>query len=755
LKLPKKPSFKERYIDNPNPDAKIGFVVFYPFHFFVVKNIFKHLENKAEFIIDLGAFYPIKQPVDLLEKILEVLEKNKVFFRILYHDDYLYSHYLEKFFEKYEVLVSPWLRGSLSLACNIPRKKVGLNYGAGKALNTFRARQINWQMHLSFGEYDHRLLKFFTESRIVGNPKFDDWFKNTMDMETVSMIRSKLCPEKKNILYLPTHTELSSIDRLSGQLKKISSYYNIIVKLHYFTVNEETYRIRRLQAKNIILLKDDVDLLPLLKISDIVISDNSSAIFDAILADKPVIATDFLEREFFDIVHKKLKFYRTGAMPPATYYGSIEQAIKKEKRVITIKKPKELKSAIELAFEDPPFFRKERKKIRDELFLFQDGNCGKRAADAINELFLAERLPERSILYHTLRRSEYSSSKQSFLSHTENQEKLLLYENSTINKIIEEKNRGLNFCVIVFDQQGRGEYLEKCFRSLAEQKFPKDKFEVLIISSRNREEVEKFIYAAGRKAKNLPRVCIKEKKDTAKIFNIVRESVKSTQADHICFTLGDNLLPADWLINYCLAYQKYPGVGGVGGYVSCIFQNITKYNEYNHFFDLGKPLGIWRERNYLSELYELKNDVFLQNPAGKLENMSYRKEILLEALERPFNIENTDLFGMEIKKKIMKNYELAFMPLPVYQQNKIDRKNFSEKCFSMGLNSYIFCKNNPDYKQLYKLSFFSPFNFFIQAIFEGHQKTSFPFTVLLGKFYEWLGWVYGYSLIKLKNFKNE
>ena len=64
--------------DNPNPQADIGFVVFYPFQFYVLKDIYKHLEGRSEFIIDLGAFFPVRQPESLLLATVGFLQSLKV-----------------------------------------------------------------------------------------------------------------------------------------------------------------------------------------------------------------------------------------------------------------------------------------------------------------------------------------------------------------------------------------------------------------------------------------------------------------------------------------------------------------------------------------------------------------------------------------------------------------------------------------------------------------------------------------------------
>lgn len=204
------------------------------------------------------------------------------------------------------------------------------------------------------------------------------------------------------MLYLPTHSDLCSIDVIADELKKLTKNYNVIVKFHYYTPPEEPERVQKLKDPRIICLNDDADLITLLKISDVVLSDNSSVIFDVILADKPLIATDFLSDEYLDWKHGEYKPYRRGIAAGLTYSGSIEQKIKKEGLIVTLKRPEELPRAVRGALEDSVFYKASRKKLRKELFSFHDGTCGERAAMAIKNFLATKELPEKPLLWHLI-----------------------------------------------------------------------------------------------------------------------------------------------------------------------------------------------------------------------------------------------------------------------------------------------------------------------------------------------------------------
>lgn len=390
-----------RYKDDPNKQAKIGFVVFYPFHYYVYKNVYKHIRDEAEFIIDLGAFFPTEQPVELAENMVRLLQKENVNFRILYFQNYLEKDGLERFLSKYETLVSVWMRGCIVHPGVKEKRKVHMTYGASKDLVTYAVGKRIYDLVLSYGKRDYDIFSMYTAAEIVGNPKFDDWFNGNFDSELLENLSRHFDKNKKTILYLPTHGDLSSIDELADELKKIAGLYNTVVKFHYYTPREEPERIKKLQHPDITAFRDDTDLLSLLKIADLVISDNSGAIFDAILADKPLLVTDFLSKEYLDIEHKKPKYYRRGIARVLTYSGSIEQKIKQDKLIAKIENPSQLQEGIRQALKDDKHFKDERKKLRDWLFSFQDGNSGKRAAAAIKGL-IGKELPERPLFYHLL-----------------------------------------------------------------------------------------------------------------------------------------------------------------------------------------------------------------------------------------------------------------------------------------------------------------------------------------------------------------
>ena len=165
--------------DRPNPNAKIGFVILYPFFFYVFKNVYKRLEQDAELIIDLGIFFPNRQHEELVWDIIAVLQKHGAYYRILHYEDYQYPRFLNSFFAPYDVLVGVWQLGAMSLAHARMKKTVLMQYGAGKELTTYNLSKVSADLFLAYGEPGRSFYSLFTNALAIGNPRIDDWLKDT------------------------------------------------------------------------------------------------------------------------------------------------------------------------------------------------------------------------------------------------------------------------------------------------------------------------------------------------------------------------------------------------------------------------------------------------------------------------------------------------------------------------------------------------------------------------------------------------
>lgn len=413
--------------DNPNPAANIGFMCYVPLHFYIYKNIYKYLKNSEYIIGDLYDAEDYNLTSNYLENLLEFFNnKKEVYWRFINFNEYKSNP--DEFYNKYALLVSTWYHGTaMSALYNKDKKLVRVLYSNVKAPWNFGLWNSFFDLVLSHGDYSQKFLTTYGNSIITGNARFDDWFLNNVDEKELNNIKKNLNTYKKTILYLPTHGELSSLPFLVEALNSISLKYNVILKFHHDTYLYEKELVNIYQENPRIILKSDKDdILPLLKVADFVISDNSGAIFDAVLADKPVILINFLDRIFFDDFKESLYYIRNGRLLGAvTSENSLEQIIKQPDEeigpVIQIScknyllkerfkqqvQEKEVIKAISLALEKEKKFKLARKKIRNFVFSYNDGKCGKRAADKILELLKNPKPSPTFIAEATIRYCDY------------------------------------------------------------------------------------------------------------------------------------------------------------------------------------------------------------------------------------------------------------------------------------------------------------------------------------------------------------
>ena len=159
-------------------------------------------------------------------------------------------------------------------------------------------------MYLVEGQqkYD-RLKKLYPEYEnklsLVGFSKFDPIVALSKDDKSKIFQRYDIDPKKKTVLYAPTFFP-SSIEKMADNFPLEFSQCNFLVKPHYLTYARERYKNQRKKLTiwsrypNCKLIPvEEYDITPLLSIADIMISDESSAMFEFAALNKPVISNRF------------------------------------------------------------------------------------------------------------------------------------------------------------------------------------------------------------------------------------------------------------------------------------------------------------------------------------------------------------------------------------------------------------------------------------------------------------------------------
>ncbi len=249
-------------------------------------------------------------------------------------------------------------------------KRIAMQYSMTKEIHQYGAWRAIFDLNLMYGEYSRERVAPLAPCRVIGNPRFEPWFTGQLDQHRLANAKVQLDPEKKTILYLPTWGDLSSVPLYQSDIGKLSETYNVIAKVHH---NTDAMELKRKVAlggaglKSIFGASDD--LLYLLDCADMVLSDYSGAIFDAINVRKPVI---LLQNEPQNLTSKKFGF------------ESIEFARRSEIGPVA-DHPALLADVIRDAFENPTRFVELNSRLKAECFGLEIG-CAAAGAEAIYDL---------------------------------------------------------------------------------------------------------------------------------------------------------------------------------------------------------------------------------------------------------------------------------------------------------------------------------------------------------------------------------
>ncbi len=156
------------------------------------------------------------------------------------------------------------------------------------------------------GSYKYeRLSSLYPEHQdkleVVGFSKFDA-IVNITDEERDRLVEKfQLNPDKKTILYAPTFFP-SSIEKMSDTFPDDFKECNILIKAHYLSYERKRYKNQRkkLAAWNrydncTVVGVQEYNLVPLFAVSDVLISDESSAMFEFAALNKPVISNRYFK----------------------------------------------------------------------------------------------------------------------------------------------------------------------------------------------------------------------------------------------------------------------------------------------------------------------------------------------------------------------------------------------------------------------------------------------------------------------------
>jgi CDP-Glycerol:Poly(glycerophosphate) glycerophosphotransferase len=164
-----------------------------------------------------------------------------------------------------------------------------IQYGYAKEGHNYGSWRSRADLCLVYGDYAAEKLRPLCPVVITGNPAMDPWHTEEFHLAARKKYSSFIDTSKKTILYAPTWGDLSTIEIYLEEVMKLSQNYNLLLKLHHTTDLLGNKKKLGLKNLNPIYLGANHNLLDLIAVSDVLLSDYSGAIFDAMYCAKPVV----------------------------------------------------------------------------------------------------------------------------------------------------------------------------------------------------------------------------------------------------------------------------------------------------------------------------------------------------------------------------------------------------------------------------------------------------------------------------------
>ncbi len=260
----------------------------------------------------------------------------------------------------------------------IEATKLFLWHGVGTKPYDFEEALKTNDILFTEGDYKYNKLssefpQYKEKIKKVGYSKLDSVINITQDELVALKDKYNINNNKKTILYAPTFYP-SSIEKMSTTFPEDFKDYNIIVKAHYMTFERSRYK-NQVKLFNKWATYDncticdvsEYNLVPFLILADIMISDESAAVFEFTALNKPVILNKFLKLRWSYILNPKKLLKR------------LDQGMDKYRLIGD--NATNYKEMVQMVYENmtnPSKYEKERLKMNDDICGIVDGKVSER-----------------------------------------------------------------------------------------------------------------------------------------------------------------------------------------------------------------------------------------------------------------------------------------------------------------------------------------------------------------------------------------
>jgi len=260
---------------------------------------------------------------------------------------------------------------------------VFLEHGIGAKSTSFFSSIEYFDVYIAEGIQKYNRVKnlypqYEDKLALVGFSKFDEIVNFTAEQKEVLFKKYGLNREKKTILYAPTFFP-SSIEKMADDFPNEFKEYNIWIKPHYLTYERKKYKnqLKKFkiweQYENCTILPlSEYNLVPFLATSDVMISDESSAMFEFASLNKPVVSNQYFKLRW--------SYY----LMPWKLTKRIDQSKAKYRTILdTANSYKETLKYTKEALKDPTKLENKRLKFAKDICGEIDGKVSKRIYETI------------------------------------------------------------------------------------------------------------------------------------------------------------------------------------------------------------------------------------------------------------------------------------------------------------------------------------------------------------------------------------
>lgn len=380
----------EKTEDNPNPRASVAILCPYLFFAHAFESILRHCPD-AEIVPDFTSKPGMYEyPPAIKERFKRTLAEKKLPWRDLESSGLTPG----EFFSKYGTVVAPNYVGWAQHPVTERHHKMRVFYGGAKDLWIFGLPNVFFDSICTPGPFfTATLTRLYGNQGIrmltTGEPKLDALASLTKEMARTAL---DITDSRPVVLVASTWGSLSVLKRVATALEGITDDFDVVLKVHHMVEAYEPETLALFKGSKIRLITEEVPIATALAAADVVISDSSGAIFDAVLADKPVLLLDVVGTQATSF-YTETPFYGFREGRPVgvpTSPTSLDQLVKDPSyaigpvlEVMALQGGVQLGAELHALLSSPERWKQGRALFKTNYFLPVDGNAGLRVAEEI------------------------------------------------------------------------------------------------------------------------------------------------------------------------------------------------------------------------------------------------------------------------------------------------------------------------------------------------------------------------------------